>query len=109
MNRRLLSGLAQPLDKSPRNRVVLVMAVLDAPRASWDEGGENRFFRRTRLEDTMRSFHAIHLPHFQHFSAHNALVSAREKLMDHSMEIAMAVTMLIGVLMVLTFWAVVAH
>jgi len=96
-------------EKSPRDRVVIVMTALDAPRAWWDEKSGNRFFRRTRLEDAMRGFHTIHLPHFQHFSARSALVSAREKLSDHSIEITMALTILFGVLMLLTFWTVVAR
>jgi len=57
----------------------------------------------------MRGFHTIHLPHFQHFSAHSALVAAREKLNDHCVEITMTLTILFGVLMVLTFWAIVAR
>ena len=57
----------------------------------------------------MRGFPTIHLPHFQHLSAHSALVSAREKLSDHSIEITLALTVLFGALMVLTFWAVVAR
>jgi len=57
----------------------------------------------------MQRFHSIHVPHFQHFFAHSSLVSAREKLMDHSIEITMALTILFGVLMVLTFWAVIAR
>jgi len=57
----------------------------------------------------MRGFHTIHVPHFQHFSARNALVSAREKLSDHSIEVTMALTALFGVLMLLTFWTVVAR
>ena len=85
------------------------MTVLDAPRTWWDEGRGDRFFRRPGLEDAMRGFHTIHLPHFQHFSAHSALVSVHEKLSDHSFEIAMALTILCGVLMALTFWAVVAR
>ena len=72
------------------------------------ESGD-RFFRRPRLEDAMRGFHTIHLPHFQHFSAHSALVSAREKLSDHSIEITMALVILFGVLIISTFWAVVAR
>jgi hypothetical protein len=57
----------------------------------------------------MQRFHSIHVPHFQHFFARNTLVSAREKLIDHSIEISMALTILFGVLMVLAFWAVVAR
>ena len=57
----------------------------------------------------MRGFHTIHVPHFQHFSAHSALVSAREKLSAHSIEIGIALTILFGVLMLLSFWAVVAR
>ena len=57
----------------------------------------------------MRGFHTIHLPHFQHFSACSAFVSARETLSDHSIEITMALTILFGVLMLLTFWSVVAR
>ena len=61
------------------------------------------------LEDAMRGFHTIHLPHFQNFSARSALVSTYEKLSDHSIEITMALTFLFGALMLLTFWAVVAR
>jgi len=57
----------------------------------------------------MRAFHTIHLPHFQHFPVRSALVSAREKLSDYSIEITMALTILFGLLMLLTFWAVVAR
>jgi hypothetical protein len=57
----------------------------------------------------MRGFHTIHLPHFQNFSARSALVSACEKLIDHGIEITMALTFLFGVLMLLTFWALVAR
>lgn len=57
----------------------------------------------------MRGFHTVHLPHFQNFPARNALVSACEKLMDHSIEITMALTFVFGVLMLLTFWVVVAR
>ena len=59
------------------------------------------------LDDAMRGFHTIHLPHFQHFSTHSAFVSCREKLSAHSIEIIMALAILCGVLIVLTFWAVV--
>ena len=89
--------------------MVIVTTALDTPRAWWDEEGANRFFRRLRLEGAMRDFHTIHLPHFQHFSARGALASARERLSDHSIEITMALTILLGVLMLLTFWAVVAR
>ena len=85
------------------------MTALDAPRAWWDEEGGIRFFRRLSLEDAMRGFHTIHIPHFQHFSARGAFVSAREKLSDYSIEITLALTVLFGVLMLLTFWAVVAR
>ena len=57
----------------------------------------------------MQRFHSIHVPHFQHFFARSTLVSAREKLIDHSIQITMALTILFGVLMVLAFWAVVAR
>ena len=57
----------------------------------------------------MRGFHTIHFPHFPHFSARSALASVHEKLSDHSLEVAMALTVLCGVLMVLTFWASVAR
>ena len=93
----------------PRDRVVIVMTALDAPRAWCDEQGGNRFLRRVRLEVAMRGLHTIHLPHFQHFSARSALVSARERLSDYSIEITMALTILFGVLMLLTFWTVVAR
>lgn len=89
------------------DRLVMVMTVLDAACAWWD--GEDRFFRRPGLEDAMRGFETIHLPHFRHFSTRAVVGSAREKLIDHSIEITMAVTILFGVLMVLAFWAVVAR
>jgi hypothetical protein len=92
-----------------RNRVVVVMTVLDAHRAWWDERRGNRFFRRPRLEDAMRGFHTIHLPHFQHFSARSVVVSAHEKLSAHSIEITMTFAILLGVLILLSFWAVVAR
>ena len=57
----------------------------------------------------MRGFYTIPLPHFRHFSARSALVSARERLSDYSIEITLALTVLFGVLMLLTFWAVVAR
>ena len=57
----------------------------------------------------MRGFNTIHLPHFQHFSARSALISARERLSDYSIEITLALTVLFGVLMLLTYWAVVAR
>jgi hypothetical protein len=57
----------------------------------------------------MQRFHSIHVPHFQHFSARTALVSARQMLSDHSIEITMALTILFGVLILLAFWVVVAR
>lgn len=57
----------------------------------------------------MQRFHSIHVPHFQHFFARSTFVSAREKLIDHSIQITIALTILCGVLMVLAFWAVVAR
>jgi len=57
----------------------------------------------------MRGTHSIHVPHFQHFSARSALVSARDKLSAHSIEITMTLAILFGVLMLLSFWAVVAR
>ena len=57
----------------------------------------------------MRGFHTIHLAYFQHFSARSVFLSAQEKLSNHSIEIIAALTVLFGVLMVLTFWAVLAR
>lgn len=54
-------------------------------------------------------FFNFHAPHFQHFSPHNALVSLREKLSENHIEVAMTLTIMAGLLIVLTFWAVVAH
>ena len=85
------------------------MTALDELRAWWDEESGNRFLRRVRLEDAMRGFHTIHVPHYQHFSARNALVSAREKLSDYNIGITMALTILCGVLMLLAFWVVLAR
>ncbi len=55
-------------------------------------------FRRPHLEDTMRGLNPIHVPHFQHFSVHNALVSARDKLRAHSIEITITLVALVGLL-----------
>jgi len=84
------------------------MTALDAPGAWWDEGGGSRFFRPS-LEDTMRGLNPIHVPHFQHFSVHSAFVSARDKLGAHSIEITITLVTLVGLLIALTFWAVVAR
>jgi hypothetical protein len=85
---------------------MIVMNVLDAPRAWWDETRRRQVFQTPRLEDTMRGFHTSHPLHFQHVSAHSALASAREKWNDHIIEITMTIAILFGVLIVLTFWAV---
>ena len=57
----------------------------------------------------MRGLYSIHVPHFQHFSARSVLFSARGKLRAHSIEITMTFAILLGVLMLLSFWAVVAR
>ncbi len=57
----------------------------------------------------MKGFRTIHLPHFQNLSMHSALLSAREKLADHNIEITITLTVLVGVFMLLTFWAVLAR
>jgi len=57
----------------------------------------------------MRGLYSIHVPHFQHFSARGALVSARDKLSAHSIEIAMTFAILFGVLLLFSFWAVIAR
>jgi hypothetical protein len=57
----------------------------------------------------MRGLYSIHVPHFQHFFTRSALVSARDKLSVHSIEIAMTVAVLFGVLILLSFWAVIAR
>ena len=85
------------------------MSALDTHLAWWDERSGNRFFQRPRLEDAMRGFHTVHLPHFQRFSAHHVVVSILEQLSDHGLEITMVLTILFGLLMALTFWAVVAR
>ena len=51
---------------------------------------------------------SIHVPHLQHFSIRRALVSARDTLSAHSIEIIAAFAILFGVLILLSFWAVVA-
>jgi len=61
------------------------------------------------LEDTMRRLSPIHVPHFQHFSVHSALVSARDKLSAHSVEITITLVTVVGLLIALTFWAGVAR
>jgi len=53
--------------------------------------------------------HSIAVPHLPHFSARSALVSARDSLNAHSIEIAMTFAILFGVLILLGFWAVVAR
>ena len=57
----------------------------------------------------MRHLSPIHIPHFQHFSVHSALVSARDKLSAHSIEITITLVTVVALLIALTFWAVVAH
>jgi len=57
----------------------------------------------------MQRFHSIHVPHFQHFSARSALVSARDQLNAHGFEIKMTLAILFGLFMLWTFWFVVAH
>jgi len=58
----------------------------------------------------MRGFHTIHVPHFQYFSALNAFASVHQKLSDYRIEITgLALMVLFGVLMLLSFWAVVAR
>jgi hypothetical protein len=64
---------------------------------------------RPQLEDTIRGFNAIRVPHFQHFSVHSALVSARDKLGAHSIEITITLVTLVGLLIAFTFWTVVAR
>jgi hypothetical protein len=85
------------------------MRVLDAARAWCDEESGNRFFRRARLEDAMRGWHSIHVPHFQHFSPRSTLVSARDRLSAQGIEITATFAILFGVLMLLSFWAAVAR
>ena len=57
----------------------------------------------------MQRFHSIHVPHFQHFSARSALVSARDQLNAHGIEITMTLAILFGLVMLWSFWLVVAH
>ena len=57
----------------------------------------------------MRHVNTIHIPHFQHFSARSALASARDKFGAHRIEITMTLAILFGLLVALTFWAVVAR
>jgi len=57
----------------------------------------------------MQRFHSIHVPHFQHFSVRSALVSARDQLNAHGIEITMTLAILFGLFMLWTFWFVVAH
>ena len=57
----------------------------------------------------MQRFHSIHVPHFQHLSARSALVSARDQLKAHSIEITMALAILLGFLVLWAFWSVVAQ
>jgi hypothetical protein len=57
----------------------------------------------------MLHFDSIHVPHFQHFSARRALVSARDQLSAHKTEITMTVAILCGLLIAWTFWVVVAR
>jgi hypothetical protein len=55
----------------------------------------------------MRRLNAVHVPHFRHFSARSALFS--DKRSTHTIEITMTLVILGGLLMALTFWAVVAR
>ena len=67
------------------------------------------YFRRPPLEDAVRHLNSIQVAHFQHFSPRNALVSARDTLSAHSIGITMTLVILVGLLIGLTFWAVVAR
>jgi hypothetical protein len=44
----------------------------------------------------MRNFNSIDVPHFPHLSARSALISARDSLSNHSIEIAMTFAILFG-------------
>ena len=58
----------------------------------------------------MQRFRSIHVPHFQHFSARSALVSARDQLnAAHGIEVTMTLAILFGLFMLWTFWSVLAH
>jgi len=56
----------------------------------------------------MPHFSSIHVPHFQHFSVRTVLLSARDQLSEHEIDILMAVAILCALLIAWTFWAVVA-
>lgn len=56
----------------------------------------------------MQRFYSVHVPRFQHLSARSALVSARDQLNAHGIEITMTLAILFGLLMLWTFWFVVA-
>jgi len=57
----------------------------------------------------MRGLNSIHVPHFQHVSIHSALVTVRDKLVAHSTGITITLVTVVGLLIALTFWAVVAR
>ena len=57
----------------------------------------------------MRHFSSIHVPHVQHFSPRTALVSVRDQLSANYGVVALTLAILAGLLMALTFWAVVAR
>jgi hypothetical protein len=57
----------------------------------------------------MRVFKSIHVPHFQHFSPHSALISFRDQLAANYGVVMVTLTILVGLLIALTFWAVVAR
>jgi len=57
----------------------------------------------------MRGLHSIHVAHFPHLSLRNGLLAARDTLSAHSIEITMTLAVLFGILVMLSFWAVVAR
>jgi hypothetical protein len=57
----------------------------------------------------MRHFRSIHVPHFPHFSPHIALVSLRDRFTANYGVITVTLTILVGLLMALTFLAIVTR
>jgi hypothetical protein len=52
---------------------------------------------------------SIHVPHLQHFSPRRALVSLRDQLSANYGVVTVTLAILAGLLIALTFWAVVAR
>jgi hypothetical protein len=89
--------------------LVLVMTALDAPRAWWDEGAGSRFFKTASFggyDETPEPNSHPTLPAF--FCAQRTRLGARQVECTR-VEITITLVTVVGLLIALTFWAVVAR